>query len=137
MAGLTIIRPADRDCTTAQTTGMRREAGVSTETTGASTIWSGYVVTPPAAASGAHHHGDCETAIYVLRGAVRFYFGERLEMHEDVQAGDFVYVPPNAIHVEENLSATEPVEFIVSRGCSGILVVNVPDPRDQANVVAT
>ena len=132
MAGITVVRPADRDCTTAQTPGMRREAGVSPETTGATTIWSGYVVTPPGVASGAHHHGDCETAIYVLSGRVRFYFGDNLEHHEDVQAGDFLYVAPNAIHVEENLSDTEPVEFIVSRGCSGILVVNVPDPREQA-----
>jgi uncharacterized RmlC-like cupin family protein len=47
----------------------------------------------------------------------------------DVQAGDFLFVPPNEVHIEENLSATEPVEFIVSRGCTGILTVNVPDPR--------
>lgn len=131
MAGITIIRPADRDCNTAQTTGMRREAGVSPETTGSTTIWSGYVITPPGTSSGAHHHGDCETAIYVARGAVRFYWGDRLEFHQDVEQGDFLYVAPNAIHVEENLSQVDPVEFVVSRGCSGILVVNVPDPRDQ------
>lgn len=131
MGGIKIIRPSERDCNTAQTSGMVREAGVSAETSGASKIWCGYVVTPPGLASGAHHHGDCETAIYVVRGNVRFYFGDMLEMHEDVQTGDFLYVAPNAIHVEENLSTSEPVEFIVSRGCSGIIVVNVPDPRDQ------
>lgn len=131
MAGITIIRPSDRDCNTAQTTGMRREAGVSPETTGSTTIWSGFVITPPGASSGAHHHGDCETAIYVVRGMVRFYWGDRLEFQQDVGQGDFLYVAPNAIHVEENLSQVEPVEFVVSRGCSGILVVNVPDPRDQ------
>lgn len=133
MSGIKIIRPADRDCNTAQTTGMRREAGVSPETTGSTTIWSGFVITPPGAASGAHHHGDCETAIYVVRGHVRFYYGDKLEFQEDVTQGDFLYVAPNAIHVEENLSQTDPVEFVVSRGCSGILVVNVPDPRDQVD----
>lgn len=133
MAGVKIIRPSDRDCNTAQTTGMRREAGVSPETSGSTSIWSGFVVTPPGVASGAHHHGDCETAIYVVRGHVRFYWGDRLEFFDDVTQGDFLYVAPNAIHVEENLSQTEPVEFVVSRGCSGILVVNVPDPRDQAD----
>jgi uncharacterized RmlC-like cupin family protein len=129
--GIKIIRPSQRDCNTAQTTGMVREAGVSPETTGSSTIWSGYVITPPGSASGAHHHGDCETAIYVVRGQVRFLWGDMLEFEDLVGPGDFLYVAPNAVHVEENLSQTDPVEFVVSRGCSGILVVNVPDPRQQ------
>jgi len=130
--GVKIIRPAERDCNTAQTTGMVREAGVSPETSGASTIWSGFVTTPPGLASGAHHHGDCETAIYVVSGRVRFSWGDQLQYQDVVQAGDFLYVAPNAVHLEENLSETEPVEFIVSRGCNGILVVNVPDPRERA-----
>jgi uncharacterized RmlC-like cupin family protein len=134
MAGIVIVRPSDRDCNTAQTTGMVREAGVSPETAGSSTIWSGFVSTPPGISSGVHHHGDCETAIYVVRGQVRFYWGDKLQFQEDVQTGDFLYVPPNEIHLEQNLSNTEPVEFIVSRGCSGILVVNVPDPRDLATL---
>ena len=29
MSGIKVVRPADRDCNTAQTTGMVREAGVS------------------------------------------------------------------------------------------------------------
>ena len=36
--------------------------------------------------------------------------------------------------MEKNLSATEPVEFIVSRGCSGMMVVNIPDPRAGVGV---
>jgi uncharacterized RmlC-like cupin family protein len=130
MAGIVVVRPSDRDLGTAQTVGMVREAGVSPETSGATGIWSGYVKGPPGMASGAHHHGDCETAIYVLSGRARFHFGPQLERSVDVGAGDFLFVPPNEVHVEENLSATEPVEFIVSRGCSGILTVNVPDPRE-------
>ena len=131
MAGIKIVKPADRDRGTAQTAGMVREAGISQETAGVSTIWSGYVKTPPGSASGAHHHGDCETAIYVLSGSVRFRFGAHLEQAIDARAGDFVFVPPNEIHLEENLSATEPNELIVSRGCTNMLVVNVPDPRAE------
>jgi len=134
MAGIKVIRPSDRDCNTAQTTGMVREAGVSQETAGATTIWSGFVSTPPGVSSGVHHHGDCETAIYVVSGNVRFYWGDRLQFQDDVKAGDFLFVPPNEVHLEQNLSDSEPVEFIVSRGCSGILVVNVPDPRDLASL---
>src|SRR3954447_2043324 len=124
-----LVRPADRDRGTAQTAGMAREAGISAETAGVRTIWSGYVRTPGGTASAVHHHGDCETAIYVLSGHVRFRFGAHLEEAVEAEAGDFVYVPPNQIHTEENLSDTEPVELIVSRGCTSMLVVNVPDPR--------
>jgi uncharacterized RmlC-like cupin family protein len=129
MDAIKLVRPADRDRTTAQTAGMAREAGISAETAGVRTIWSGYVRTPPGTASGVHHHGACETAIYVLSGRVRFRYGARLENAVDAEAGDFVYVPPNQIHTEENLSDSEPVELIVSRGCTDMLVVNVPDPR--------
>jgi len=134
MTGIKVVRPSDRDSGTAQTAGMVREAGVSRETSGATTIWSGYVKGPPGMASGVHHHGDCETAIYVISGRARFHFGPQLERAVDVQAGDFLFVPPNEVHVEENLSQSDPVELVVSRGCSGILTVNVPDPReaDQA-----
>jgi uncharacterized RmlC-like cupin family protein len=129
MSGIRVIRPSERDRGTVQTSGMVREAGISPETAGTRTLWAGYVRGEPGLASGAHHHGDCETAIYVLSGRARFHFGPKLEQVVDVRAGDFLFVPPNEVHIEENLSATEPVEFIVSRGCSGILTVNVPDPR--------
>ena len=130
--GITVVRPEDRDCNTAQTTGMQREAGVSRTTTGAQTIWSGYVKTPPGVASGVHHHGDCESAIYIISGHVRFTWGDKLEHSAEVSAGDFLFVPPNEVHMEENLSDTEPVELLVSRGCTEMLVVNMPDPRLQA-----
>jgi uncharacterized RmlC-like cupin family protein len=129
MSGIKVIRPAERDCGTAQTTGMQREAGVSKETAGARTIWSGYVKTPPGMKSGVHHHGDCESAIYIISGRARFTWGDKLQYSAEVGPGDFLYVPPNEIHMEENLSDTEPVEMIVSRGCTEMLVVNVPDPR--------
>jgi uncharacterized RmlC-like cupin family protein len=130
MTSLKVVRPADRDRGTAQTAGMVREAGISAETAGVHTIWSGYVRTPPGTASGVHHHGDCETAIYVLSGQVRFTYGPKMEHTVDAAAGDFVFVPPNEIHMEQNLSETEPVELIVSRGCTSMLVINVPDPRE-------
>lgn len=132
MSELKLIKPHQRDSGTAQTAGMVRQAGVSKETAGVQTIWSGYVRTPPGTASGIHHHGDCETAIYVLSGQVRFRFGDRLEQAIEALPGDFVSVPPNIVHLEENMSDTEPVELIVSRGCTEMLVVNVPDPRRAA-----
>ena len=131
MADVKLVRPADRDRHTAQTAGLRREAGISTETAGVHTMWLGYSYTPPGVTTGAHHHGDCETGLYILSGRLRVRFGDKLEKTVEAQAGDFVFVPPNAIHLEENLSETDPFELIVARGCTDMLVVNVPDPRER------
>ncbi len=130
MPGIRVVRPEERDKGTAQTSGMLREAGVSQATTGAQSIWSGYVSTPPGMKSGVHHHGDCESAIYIISGRVRFSWGEQLQHSAEVGPGDFLYVPPMEVHMEENLSDREPVELLVSRGCTEMLVINVPDPRD-------
>ncbi len=131
MVDLKLVRPANRDRHTAQTAGLRREAGISTETAGVHTIWLGYSYTPPGVTTGAHHHGDCETGLYILSGHLRLRFGDKLEKTIEAQAGDFVFVPPKAIHLEENLSETDSFELIVARGCTDMLVVNVPDPREQ------
>jgi uncharacterized RmlC-like cupin family protein len=132
MSGIKVVRPNERYLGAVQSANMKREAGVAPETTGATSIWSGFVTTPPGTKSGVHHHGDCETAIFVISGRARFRFGPKLEHAIEVSSGDFLFVPPNEIHQEENLSETEPCELIVSRGCTGILTVNVPDPRESS-----
>ena len=58
---LVIISPDERAVNPdEQTSGMRRESGVTPETTGSESLWSGYVTTPGGMDSGAHHHGDAE-----------------------------------------------------------------------------
>jgi uncharacterized RmlC-like cupin family protein len=124
-----IIRPHERDAGTAQTPGMERAAGVSARTTGASEVWMGEVTTAPGFRSGAHHHGDVESAIYVASGACRFRWGDRLQHSADAAAGDFLFVPARLVHQEINLSDTEPVVFIVARGSQENVVVNVDLPE--------
>ena len=133
MAGIKVVRPSERFSGVVQSGAMQREAGVAPETTGSTNIWSGWVTTPPGLTSTVHHHGDCETAIYVIKGRARFLFGAKLENEIEVGPGDFLFVPPFEIHQEVNLSDTEPCELIVSRGCSGILTVNVDDPREATS----
>jgi uncharacterized RmlC-like cupin family protein len=95
-------RTSERDRSTAQTTGMVREAGIAPETVGTKTIWCGYVKGPPEMASSAHHHGDCETGIYVLSGRARLHFGPKLEqavqlvLIEELQA--VLHVAPAPSH---------------------------------------
>src|SRR5688572_10613847 len=123
------IAPKDRTQNTAQTPGMRREAAIAPDTVGSRGLWAGFVETGPALCSGAHHHGEAESGIYVLKGRVRFYFGEKLEHTIEAESGDFVYVPPMEVHMEENMDGDQPAEVIVFRNASDVLVVNVPDPR--------
>ena len=92
-----------------------REAAVSAATTGARGIWVGQVELPPGMVSAVHHHGDAESAIYVISGQASFLSGERLQQEDRAGPGDFVWVPPHEIHVEMNLSADEPVRMVVSR----------------------
>ena len=58
--------------------------------------------TEPGAFSGWHHHGEHELVIYVATGALRMESGARGQDVFEAQPGDFVYVPPNAVHRESN-----------------------------------
>ena len=125
MKTLRVVRPNERDASTAQTPGMHREAGVAASTVGAERIWVGHVTMAPGMKSGAHHHGAVESGIYIISGRARFRFGEKLEQTVDVEAGDFIYVPPEAVHQEINLDPDAPVDAIVVRDGQENVVVNV------------
>jgi uncharacterized RmlC-like cupin family protein len=104
---------------------MHREAGVSASTVGAERIWVGHVTMAPGMESGAHHHGPVESGIYIISGRARFRFGDTLEETVDVEPGDFIYVPPEAVHQEINLDPKAPVDAIVVRDGQENVVVNV------------
>lgn len=126
---VSVIRPNERDGGTAQTPGMKREAGISASLTGSEGLWMGTAVNAPGAASAAHHHGANESGIYILRGRVRFRWGAHLEHVIETQAGDFVFVPPYEVHTEENLDTANEAELLLARNSQEQIVVNVPDPR--------
>src|SRR5262249_59620440 len=77
--GVRIIRSDELDDQTAQTLGMQRRAAVTTERTGANKLWAGTVTISPKAKTGAHHHGDLESVIYVGNGLARLRWWGRLE----------------------------------------------------------
>jgi uncharacterized RmlC-like cupin family protein len=108
---------------------MRRLSGVAASTCGASGVWMGQVTTDAGFRSGAHHHGDVESAIYVLSGRLRMRWGDHLEHAEEAAAGDFLFVPARLVHQEINASASEPVVMIVARGGQDNVVVNVELPE--------
>lgn len=109
---------------TGQTAGMIRRSGVDGKSAGARQIWMGRVTGLPGMNSGAHHHGEAETAAYVISGRCRVYFGEGFREYLDAGPGDLVYIPANTPHIEANLSEDEPAEYIVARS-PGNIVINL------------
>jgi uncharacterized RmlC-like cupin family protein len=123
--GIRVVRAGELDLNTPQTPGMTRAAAITHARAGASKLWAGTVVVAPDAKTGAHHHGDLETVLYIVRGRARFRWGENLEYFAEADAGDFIYVPPYVPHQELNASAEAPVEAVVVRSGQDPIVVNL------------
>lgn len=79
----------------------------------------------PNVKTGAHHHGELETVLYIVKGRARFRWGDRLEFVAEAGPGDFIYVPPFVPHQEMNARADEPVEALVVRSGQESVVVNL------------
>ena len=123
--GIRIVRAGDLDSNTPQTAGMTRAAAITRARAGANKLWAGTVVVAPDAKTGAHHHGELETVLYIVRGRARFRWGEQLEYFAEAGPGDFIYVPPFVPHQEMNASPEMPVEAVVVRSGQEPVVVNL------------
>ena len=115
---VSLIRPEDR-LEGDQTPGMIREQAVVT-----GDMWAGLVRTEPHMVSGWHHHGDHETAIYVITGTLRMESGPGGRSVVEASPGDFLGVPKGAIHRETNPGETES-QIVVVRVGHGPTVINV------------
>jgi uncharacterized RmlC-like cupin family protein len=123
--GIRIVRAGELDSNTPQTQGMTRAAAISYASAGAQKLWAGTVVVEPNAKTGAHHHGELETVLYIVRGRARFRWGENLEFVDEAGPGDFIFVPPFVPHQEINARPDEPVEAVVVRSGQDPVVVNL------------
>ena len=120
------IRAADLSADTGQTPGMSRRAAVSAGTVGSERVLMGQNTVSPRTASGNHHHGDSETAIYVVSGHPVFVFAEDgREVRLTPEPGDYVFVPPFTPHREENPDDEEAV-VVIARSSQEAIVVNLP-----------
>jgi uncharacterized RmlC-like cupin family protein len=123
--GVKVIKSDQLDSNTAQTPGMNRAAAINKARVGAQKIWAGTVRIDPNAKTGAHHHGELESVIYVLSGKARMRWGEYLEFTAEADAGDFIFIPPFVPHQEINARTDEPLECILMRSDSEAVVVNL------------
>ncbi|HLI60315.1 MAG TPA: cupin domain-containing protein [Solirubrobacteraceae bacterium] len=95
--------------------GIVGGAEISQATVGASNIHMGRYRVPPGARSRPHYHDACESALYMLSGGIRVVWGDRLEQSLELEPGDMLYVPPRITHIVENLSDSEPADYVVAR----------------------
>jgi uncharacterized RmlC-like cupin family protein len=120
------VRGADLSGDTGQTSGMTRLEAISGKTVGSSKLWMGRTHVAAGASSGDHHHGDTETAIYVVSGRPVFVFAEGdAEVRIETGPGDYIFVPPFTPHREENPGADEAV-VVIARSSQEAVVVNLP-----------
>ncbi|GAA3476083.1 cupin domain-containing protein [Streptomyces yanii] len=125
------IRAGSLDGDTAQTGGMRRFAAISGKTVGSEKLWMGQTLVAPATSSSDHHHGESETAIYVVGGHPEFVFlddsgEEPEEVRLRTSPGDYIFVPPFVPHREENPDPTEEAVVVIARSTQEAIVVNLP-----------
>jgi uncharacterized RmlC-like cupin family protein len=129
------IGPAEFVVGTGQNPDMERAIAVSAPVAGSTNLYSSIVTTAPSGKTRIHHHGPCETSIYIVSGSARYTWGASgLEHEMAAAAGDFVYIPAGEVHVEENASTSEPLVVVLTRNCPDSHVVYVdggPDGSDD------
>jgi uncharacterized RmlC-like cupin family protein len=104
--------------------GLTYAVGISAETVGSKHVHLQLATIPPGSRPKAHLHAEHETAIYLLSGVSGCWYGERLEHHAVIRAGDFFYIPAGMPHVPYNASADEPCVAVIAR----------TDPNEQESV---
>ena len=134
--GIRIVHANELDANTPQTAGMSRAAAINYARAGAEKLWAGTVTIEPDAKTGAHHHGELETVIFVLRGKARMRWGNALEFMAEADPGDFIFVPPFVPHQEINAKDDEPLVAVIVRSGGEAVVVNLDiDAAEQPTEV--
>jgi uncharacterized RmlC-like cupin family protein len=104
--------------------GLSYFQGISAETVGSRGICMHLLTIPPGAKAKAHLHESHETAIYMLSGSADTWYGDRLEHHVVLHAGELMYIPAGVPHLPANRT-TAPCTAIIAR----------TDPNEQESVV--
>ena len=107
--------------------GLTYFTGISRQSVGAQNICMHVLTIPPGGRANAHYHDGHESAIYMLSGHAEQLWGERLENHNAVEPGSYVYIPSGVPHVVWNASDTENAVAVIAR----------TDPNEQESVVLT
>lgn len=91
-------------------------------------VWVGWVRTEAGLAGGWHHHGDRDSYVYVLSGAVSIDYGPGGRERVNATAGDLIFNPAHMVH-RETTAPGAAAEFFVVRVGPGPQNVNVDGPE--------
>ncbi|MDF2960482.1 MAG: Cupin 2 conserved barrel domain protein [Paenibacillus sp.] len=105
--------------------GIEYGEAINAESVDSTGICMHLLTIPPGGQAKAHLHENHETAIYVLHGHAAMWYGEKLELHMEVEAGDFLYIPAGMPHLPYNPSETAACTAVIAR----------TDPNEQESVV--
>ncbi|MEL6099832.1 MAG: cupin domain-containing protein [Pseudomonadota bacterium] len=98
--------------------------GIAKETVGSSGICMHLLTVPPGGRAKAHKHATHETAIYIISGHAKMYWGDSLEHLMETSPGDLIYIPADVPHLPVNDGSVEAVAVIART-----------DPHEQESVV--
>ncbi|TVY10156.1 cupin domain-containing protein [Paenibacillus cremeus] len=104
--------------------GFDYAEAISAESANSQAICMHKLTIPPGGRAKAHLHENHETAIYMLQGKSAMWYGEKLELHMELEEGDFLYIPAGMPHLPYNPSETESCTAILAR----------TDPNEQESV---
>ena len=122
-----VVRRDHLSSDTPQTSGLVRHVAFDSRNPDAKVLSAFLTTVQPGAATGAHHHGDQETILYVLEGTARYRWGDHLEHVVEAGPGDFVFIPAHTVHQEINASADNPTVWVVTRSDPDPIVINLPE----------
>jgi len=89
--------------------------GVSSNTAGSTGISMNVVIIPAGARAQPHYHDGFETAIYILKGEVKTFYGAGLAKSCVNRQGDFIFIPAGVPHQPVNLSPDVDAIALVAR----------------------
>lgn len=92
--------------------GGDQQPGVSGPSPGAQALRLHLVMIPPGTRGTPHFHAAHETAIYLVSGEAEVWHGRGLAQRSAVRAGDFIYIPPAAVHLPVNRGAVTAIAVI-------------------------
>ena len=94
--------------------GLTYATGISRQSVGSQAICLHLLNIPTGGRANAHLHDNHESAIFMISGQAEQLWGNQLENHDVVNAGDYVYIPAGVPHVVMNLT-DEPIVAVISR----------------------
>ena len=88
-------------------------------------LWIGTARTQPGLTSGWHHHGDHDTIVYALEGALRIELDEMGDDAVEANSGDFLVIPSGVVHRESTPSDGHSKTIVIRAGGDGPPTIEV------------